>query len=180
MREHPTVPDEDILAAHHAIGGSSTLLLTITNSSGDPGQNGIAFTDLLPAGLAVANVAQNTCGGSINLSPDHRAILYSGQLAPGQHTCQIALEIKGTGPCGTMVNKQGNFSGVTNLDVSHAIAQLEVTQCPAGFTIRKAVDGAPPGFSAQFTFLVQCTTPAGFLSEDRYGLMAHARIHRHQ
>lgn len=142
-------------------GGTSTLTFTLTNSAGDPVQNGVSFTDLLPPGLTVDTVLSNTCQGTVPISPDRRALTFNGVLGAGQHACQIAVRVKAAGPCGHLANNSSNFSGVTNLDVSHATADLEVMPCASGFSIRKTVDGAPPGYNASFTFLVQCSTPAG-------------------
>jgi len=142
--------------------GSSTLTFTITNSAGDPAQNGISFTDLLPPGVSVDTVISNSCQGTVPLTPDHHGISFNGQMGAAQHSCQISVRVKATGTCGHVANNSSNFGGVANLDVSHATAALEILPCTPALTVRKTVDGAPAGYSGDFTFLVQCTTPAGF------------------
>lgn len=148
----------------NAIGsnGTSVLIFTITNATGDPVQNGIAFTDMLPAGLEYVLAVNNTCGGTASISTDHKKFSYSGgHLNAGQHTCTISVKVKATGTCGTFRNDKSNFSEVSNLDVSGASAQLEVKGCEGGLIVSKKVDGAPSGFSGQFPFLVQCVMPGG-------------------
>src|SRR5207248_3746680 len=142
--------------------GTTVLTFTITNSSGDPSQS-VGFSDTLPAGLVVDGIMSKSCFGPVIFSSDNRTILWNGgQLAFGQHACQIVIKVKGTGVCGTYKNIPTNFNNVANLNVSSASAQLEVAQCQSGLTLRKIVEGAPAGFQGKFPFLVQCTTPQGF------------------
>ncbi len=149
--------------------GTSTLTFTITNINSDPNQTGINFSDTLPAGLQIVAVASNTCGGTVSVSADGRTFTLTGGslLGPnpngsGKHSCQIVLRVKATGVCGTYPNNQKNFSNVQNLDISGINQQLEVSGCESGLIIRKNVEGAPAGFTGQFNFLVQCSTPSGF------------------
>lgn len=110
--------------------GTATLVFTLTNTNGDPQQNGIAFADTLSPGLLAGSVASNSCGGTVSLSPDKRTIaLAGGQLSSGTHTCQIAVLVEATGLCGTHTNAAANFAGVANLDVSAVAEQLEIAGC---------------------------------------------------
>lgn len=145
------------------LNGTALLTFTITNSSGDPAQNGIAFTDMLPAGLEFVSIGTNSCGGTATISTDHQKFTYAGgHLAAGQHTCAIVVKVKSTGTCGIYANDKSNFSELSNLDVSSASAHLEVKGCDGGgLIVSKKIDGAPAGFSGQFTFLVQCATSSG-------------------
>lgn len=49
-----------------SVGQTATLTFTITNSTGNPAQSGIAFTDTLPSGLTLAASPTTTCGGTVS------------------------------------------------------------------------------------------------------------------
>lgn len=147
------------------LNGTTTLNFTITNSSGDPKQTGIAFSDTLPPGLQIVGVVSNGCSGTVIISPDHQTLtLTGGQLNLGQHTCKIAVRVRASDHCGVYPNTEKNFSDVKNLDVSGIDEQLAVGDCQSsgGLIVEKVVKGAPKGFKGQFNFLVQCATPKGF------------------
>lgn len=150
--------------------GTTTLAFTVTNSSGDPKQTGISFSDTLPAGLQIVSVVSNGCSGVVSVSSDGRTItLTGGQLVgsnadgSGKHSCTIMVKVKVVGECGVYRNSKENFSEVKNLDIAGIDEQLQV-DCGTGpgLTVQKNVEGAPPGFNGQFNFLVQCATPNGF------------------
>jgi uncharacterized repeat protein (TIGR01451 family) len=136
-----TVPTTPVLTkafdpAQIGSNGTSTLGFTITNSSGDPKQTGISFSDTLPVGLQITSVTANGCSGNVSISSDGRTVtLTGGQLVgpnadgSGQHSCQIIVKVKATGVCGVYKNTKDNFSQVTNLDVSGINQQLEVVGC---------------------------------------------------
>jgi uncharacterized repeat protein (TIGR01451 family) len=152
-------------------GGTTTLAFTITNSTGDPKQTGIFFSDALPPGLQIVSVTSSGCGGKVVVSPDGQTVtLANGQLVgpkadgSGQHSCQVLIKVKAIGDCAVYRNNEKNFSEVKNLDVRGIDEQLEVS-CggeTGGLTVEKIVKGAPRGFQGQFNFLVQCATPKGF------------------
>jgi uncharacterized repeat protein (TIGR01451 family) len=80
--------------------GTSTLTYTIGNPSNAITLTGLAFTDTLPAGLAVASNPgiTNTCGGTLTAGPGAGTVtLASGSLA-GAATCTISLAVQGTAP----------------------------------------------------------------------------------
>jgi len=113
-----------------APNGTATLSFTVTNTNSDPLQTGISFSDTLPTGLRVDSVVTNGCGGTATLSADSRTFsLAGGQLALGQHSCQITIVVRATGLCGIFPNNSSNFSSVLNLDVSAIDEQLEVAGC---------------------------------------------------
>jgi uncharacterized repeat protein (TIGR01451 family)/fimbrial isopeptide formation D2 family protein len=155
------------------LNGTTNLAFTITNSSGDPKQTGIAFSDTLPPGLQIVGVVSSGCGGTVAISADHQTVTLSGgQLVgsnadgSGQHSCQIIIKVRASDKCGTYPNTEKNFSDVKNLDISGVNAQLTVGDCPTGgLVIQKDVKGAPRGFTGQFNFLVQCSTPNGFYQQ---------------
>jgi uncharacterized repeat protein (TIGR01451 family) len=144
--------------------GTSTLVFTITNTFGNAFQSGMAFKDLLPAGLIITGILNRTCPGTIDITTNPRTVAYNSNIGLGQPSCQFTLAVRAAGQCGQFVNGSGQISSAENLDISRANAPLDITGCqpPQGVTLRKIVDGAPAGFQSAFSFLVQCTTPAGF------------------
>jgi uncharacterized repeat protein (TIGR01451 family) len=122
--------------AQIAANGTSTLSFNITNSTGDPKQTGISFSDTLPVGLQLVSVVANGCSGTPTISTDlHTFTLTGAQLVglnsdgSGQHSCQISVKVQAGAVCGVYKNTKDNFSQVTNLDVAGINQQLEVTGC---------------------------------------------------
>jgi uncharacterized repeat protein (TIGR01451 family) len=115
--------------------GTTTLGFTITNSTGDPKQSGISFSDTLPVGLQFVGIPTSDCGG-VSISPDGRTIILTGGslLGPnsdgsGKHACHITVTVKATDVCGVYQNNKTNFSSVNHLDISNINQQLEVVGC---------------------------------------------------
>jgi uncharacterized repeat protein (TIGR01451 family) len=110
------------------VNGSSVLTFTITNQTSDPAQSGISFTDLLPTGVTVTSAPSTACGGTVSVSGGNTINFSNGTLAQAQHQCQFNVNVKASS-CGKLVNDKSNFSHVTNLDVTNALATLDVTGC---------------------------------------------------
>jgi hypothetical protein len=106
-------------ATHIAVAGTTTLTFTITNPNTADNLNGLAFSDGLPAGLAVANApnASTTCGGAVTASAGSGTISFSGGSigfnAAGTFACTVSVDVKGVSD-GVQVNTTGN---VTATDV---------------------------------------------------------------
>jgi large repetitive protein len=79
-------------------GTTSTLAFTINNTAaGNVAQTGIAFTDVLPEGLSVANATTSVCNGTNNLitTASSRTIyLVGGSLAAGA-SCTFNVTVTG-------------------------------------------------------------------------------------
>lgn len=87
-----------------AVGGITTLSFTIDNSASAVAANSLAFTDNLPAGLAVAGTpnASSTCsGGTLAAAAGAGTIGYSGGSVAAGAQCTIQVDIVGTA--------EGNF-----------------------------------------------------------------------
>jgi hypothetical protein len=80
---------------------TTTLTFTITNPNTANGLNGLAFTDNLPSGLAVANTpaVSNTCNGSVTAAAGTGTISLSGGTitfnGSGTATCTVSVDVKG-------------------------------------------------------------------------------------
>src|SRR4029077_2431393 len=67
-------------AATIPLNGTTSLTFTISNPNTNVTQNGVAFTDNLPAGLVVAtpNNLNNTCGGTATAVAGFWSVLFVG------------------------------------------------------------------------------------------------------
>ncbi|MFT4172235.1 MAG: hypothetical protein QM639_06725 [Rhodocyclaceae bacterium] len=83
-------------------GRFSDLTFVLTNSSPGVRQNGLAFTDVLPAGLVLvpANpVVSNTCGGTVTGVPGSGVItLAGGTMAATAANCAVTVRVTNTTP----------------------------------------------------------------------------------
>ena len=117
-----------------AVSGTSTLALTITNTSASA-LTGAAFTDSFPAGLtvAVAPALTNTCGGTISggAAGNNFLNLTNGNVAAsGTCTITVAVTASSAGTynnsaSGVSSNETGSAGAVSNT------AQLTVVGAPS-------------------------------------------------
>jgi uncharacterized repeat protein (TIGR01451 family) len=120
------------------LGGTTSLTFTITNPNPSISLSGVAFTDSLPAGLAVASPpgATDSCGGAFSPLAGATSLTFSrGSLAAG-------------GSCTLSVNVTGVAAGV-NMNTTGAIS---ATESGAGTTSNTATITvvAPPTISKAF------------------------------
>ncbi|MFI6948544.1 hypothetical protein [Streptomyces sp. NPDC050422] len=92
-------------------GGTSTLTLTVTNTTDLASKSGFALTDTLPSGVSVAATpnAATTCGaGTVTAAAGgNQLALTGGVLAVGQASCTVSVDV--TSPtAGDYVNGPGN------------------------------------------------------------------------
>lgn len=108
--------------------GTSTMSLVLTNGSGLPEQNAIAFTETLPAGVTLAAApAASQCGGTVTGSAGGTTLAVSGAtLAAGLASCTITATVTSAAP-GTYVNNQARISGLSANLVNNVDATLTVT-----------------------------------------------------
>lgn len=92
-------------------GTAVVLTFTLTNSTGNPAQTGLAFTDTFATNLAIANnTTTNTCGGTLaDLAGgaigagDTGVQLTGGTMAAGTASCTITVRVTSNTP-GTYLN----------------------------------------------------------------------------
>jgi uncharacterized repeat protein (TIGR01451 family) len=134
------VPDPIVLDA------TSTLTFVIANTeAGSEALTGVAFTDVLPPGLAIADSSTSHCGGAVTTTASTRTIeLTGGQLAAGG-TCTFDVSVTGAAA--------GDYDNVTGF----------VSSTEGGMSINYATDSltviAPPVLAKSFT-------PASILTGD--------------
>jgi uncharacterized repeat protein (TIGR01451 family) len=145
-------------------GQETTLTWTITDQPGNAGQQNLAFSDLLPAGLTVLGPPVTTCRNiTANAAANGQGawlVNVSGNLLPREGSCTITVRVV-TKACGKYVNDKGRIREVRYLDPTGVNAVLDVTGCPPSLTINKVLTGAPKDYRAEFVFDVVCATPSG-------------------
>ncbi len=119
-------------------GDTSTLRIDIVNSNFAPIDYtgaGIALIDEMPAGISVASVDSNTCGGSVTISSQNGndALVLSGGSFPAETTCTITASVSAaslgdytnTIPPGVMITNEGGTNATS------ASATLSVVAPPS-------------------------------------------------
>jgi uncharacterized repeat protein (TIGR01451 family) len=128
-------------AAAIPLNGTTSLTFTITNPAGNTvAENGVAFTDALPAGLVVAtpNGLTNTCGGTATaVAGSGNISLTGGTIAAGSN-CILTVNVTGTAS-GNFTNTTGNVSSTNGGTGNTATANLSVATPP---TITKSFGAA--------------------------------------
>lgn len=119
-------------------GSSTTLTFEIDNTDQADPVSDLAFTDTLPAGVAIAtpSSALTTCTNGILSAPDGGAtISLSGGQVGANSMCTVTVNVTGS-PIGTHTNVSGELTSSVGM--------------VAGATADLIVDGARPGFSKSF------------------------------
>ncbi|HQR45271.1 MAG TPA: hypothetical protein PK598_04545, partial [Thermoanaerobaculia bacterium] len=93
-----------------AVGGTSTLTFTLTNPNGGTALSGVAFSDVLPAGLTVGSSGPTTtCGGSLTTTAPDTISFAGGSLAAGG-SCNVVVSSVTASTAGPHVNVSGYVS----------------------------------------------------------------------
>lgn len=124
-----------------ALGETVGLSFAIQNPNAGSTLTGLAFTDSLPAGLAVSNTpgVTNTCGGTVTSVAGSSSISLSGGTLASGGSCALSLNLQATS-LGTKNNTTGLISANESGPGSPSnTASLDVVQPPSV----TAVFGAP-------------------------------------
>jgi uncharacterized repeat protein (TIGR01451 family) len=118
--------------------GISALIFTLTNpASNTVAENGVAFTDTLPANVVVAtpNGAVNNCGGTLTATAGSNSISLTGGTIAVNSSCSISVNVTSavsgvytntTGPVSSTNGGTGNTASAT-LTVNHAVLSITKT-----------------------------------------------------
>lgn len=154
---------KDFTPSSMLINQTSTMTLTISNTTEAPQHTGLAFTETLPAGLVLAAApAASQCNGTVTGAAGGTTVTFSGgRLALGLEACTIRATVTSAVP-GTYVNAAGN---VTNLsaDLINAVnATLVVTAPLPTLTNTDNRDSVSPGDTTTYVITVGNTTGSAF------------------
>jgi uncharacterized repeat protein (TIGR01451 family) len=115
-------------------GANSTLSFTINNTQpGNKNLTGIAFTDVLPAGLSISDSVSSVCGGTNNLTTTAatRTIALTGGALTAGTSCFINIAVTGTTE-GQYDNVSGYISSTqSGTSTNYATDSLTVIAPPA-------------------------------------------------
>jgi LPXTG-site transpeptidase (sortase) family protein len=116
-----------------AAGATSTLTFTLTNPNATIALSGIAFTDTLPSGLAVATGSSTQCGGTFATTAP-QTISFSGGSLAGGASCNLTVTVT-TSASGIYDNISGFVSstqgGTNSGPTGIATASLTVLKPPS-------------------------------------------------
>ena len=145
------------------IGNTSTLTFTITNPNVGP-MTGVAFTDTLPSGLAVAspNDLSNTCGGSVVVDAGSGSITLSGGSIATNGQCSISINVQGN-LAGILSNTTSAVSASSFGTGNSTTASLTVIGPPTP-TESFGLTSIPLGASTTLQFTVQNSNPTTTLT----------------
>jgi uncharacterized repeat protein (TIGR01451 family) len=124
----PTITKSFADAEVQLFSGSTAVTFTLSNPSGNPlALTGVAFTDTLPAGLAVQvpdNGLVGSCdGGTITAVPGSNSISLSGATLPVNGSCTFSVVVQGI-DIGTWLN---TTSAVTSTNGGTGLAASDTT-----------------------------------------------------
>lgn len=130
--------DKSFSPASVPAGGTSTLTLTVTNTSELTAKAGWSFTDSLPSGLVVddpANVG-GTCAATVGATAGSGSIAVTdGSLAAGQASCTITVDVT-SAVAGVYENCAAHITAAVGVDLPACAAVSFVGEpfsCTAGF-----------------------------------------------
>jgi arabinogalactan endo-1,4-beta-galactosidase len=86
-------------ASSVTLNGTATLSFSLSNPNASSSLTGVAFSDAMPAGLAVAtpNGLSGTCGGgTISAAPGATSVSLSSATLAGGASCSFAVNVTGT------------------------------------------------------------------------------------
>jgi uncharacterized repeat protein (TIGR01451 family) len=121
-----------------AVGGTSTLTFTITNPNPGLALSGVAFNDILPAGVTVTSGSSSQCGGTLTRTAPSTLSFTGGTLAAGG-SCLVTATVTVTtaGPHDNVSGFVSSTEGGTNTGAT-GIATASITGV------------LPPGIAKQF------------------------------
>jgi len=113
-----------------ALNGKTSLTFTITNPNAAIALTGVAFTDTLPPGLAVAtptNLTGSCGGGAIAAAQGAVLVTLAGAAIPAAGSCQFSVDVTATA-LGLDTNVTGNVTSANGGTGNAATAVLGVAQ----------------------------------------------------
>ncbi|HET9284383.1 MAG TPA: hypothetical protein VFR24_20715, partial [Candidatus Angelobacter sp.] len=113
-----------------ALNATTSLNFTITNPAGNTtALTGVAFTDVLPTGLTIADGTASVCGGTLTTTAATRTIALSGATVNTGSPCTFSVTVTGA-VAGIYTNTTGNVTSTNGGTGNTASANLTVGQPP--------------------------------------------------
>ncbi len=156
--------DKSFSPAAIAVGGTSTLTFTITNTNDLSAKNGWSFTDALPAGLTITNPssATTTCSsGAVTATAGGTSVAVTGNLNVNQVSCTASVNVTSS-TVGTYSNGPSNVTtvglnppgttpltvGVSDLAITKTTAATYTPGAPISYTMTATNNGPSPVLGA--------------------------------
>ncbi|MGD8822763.1 MAG: hypothetical protein PVG63_06645, partial [Anaerolineales bacterium] len=127
-------------------GSTSVLSFLINNPNPAVALTGVAVTDVLPAGLDLADGTFSICGGTNNLitTAATRTIALTGTTIAAGGTCQFSVTVTGSS-VGTYTNTTNNVTSTNGGTGNTASATLEVRDPIVSISLLKQVSAFSAG-----------------------------------
>jgi uncharacterized repeat protein (TIGR01451 family)/LPXTG-motif cell wall-anchored protein len=160
--------DKKFSPAKIAVGGTSTLTFTITNTKELAAKPGWNFVDTLPTGLPVSSkgAAATTCpSGAVTAASGDTKITVTGDLSKGMVSCTVTVPVLGA-TAGSYVNGPGNVTGTginPPANTPLVVGTPPVVGAPS-FTVTKTAAKASlvAGATQSYTVVVKNTGPVAY------------------
>jgi uncharacterized repeat protein (TIGR01451 family) len=129
--------DKSFSPTARVVGQTSTLTLTVTNTSELAAKNGWSFTDALPAGLTVSGAASTTCPSPTLTAPvGGSSVALQANLSVGMASCTVTVPVTST-TAGTYTNGPSNITS-TGLNPPAAATVTFAAPAPAIAVVKSA------------------------------------------
>ncbi|MFO7584538.1 MAG: hypothetical protein R6W69_07395, partial [Anaerolineales bacterium] len=132
-------------------GETTSLAFSISNPNNFTSLTGIAFTDILPAGVTVADGGAVVCGGTLTTTNPSTIALSGGTLAAGE-TCTFSVTVTGASPNDAVntVTVSSTEGGTGNTST----AEMQVRTPVASMNFQKQIGLSDNPDAAWFSYLV--------------------------
>ncbi|HEX4427580.1 MAG TPA: hypothetical protein VH079_19420, partial [Terriglobales bacterium] len=142
-----------------SLGGSTSLTFTIANSNTNTALSGVAFTDPMPAGLAVAtpNGLTGSCGSG-TVTTNATSVVLSNGTIPANSSCHFSVNVTAIA-VGTLMNTTGNVSSANAGTGNVASASISVVASDLSIAISTAGNFSQGQTGATYTITVSNAGP---------------------
>ncbi len=123
------------------VGGTSLLNIVVTNPNSSTALTGVGFTDTLPTGLTVPDLAPTSqCGGTVSITSN--VITLSGATVAAALTCTTSVTVTANGAAtGVITNNTSTVTSTNGGTGNSASANITVNVNPATLKYRSRQSG---------------------------------------